>query len=161
MQATLADRFWSKVDRRSEAECWLWTATRTSFGYGSFRVGSAKNGTRRKEMAHRIAYVLSTGLEIPNGMVVMHACDNPQCVNPAHLSVGTYSENGKAAYDRQRRFSTVKPREEHPRAKLTEAQVAYIREVGKARTIRDMAQEFGVSRSTIDAVRRNVNWKGR
>ena len=159
MRATLSDRFWEKVDRRSENECWLWTATRTKFGYGSFRVGSQSDGTRRKEMAHRMAFMLATGQDIPPGKVVMHSCDNPQCVNPAHLSVGTYSENGKAAYDRQRRFSTVKPRAQHPRAKLTEEQVTYIKTVGKSRTLRDLAKEFGVSDSTIDAVRRNVNWK--
>ena len=159
MKATLSDRFWAKVSVGELEECWLWTATKTRFGYGSFRVGSLTDGTRRKEMAHRVAYMLSTGKDIPAGMVVMHSCDNPQCVNPAHLSVGTYSENGKQAYDRQRRFSTVKPREGHPRARLTESQVSYIRKVGNSRTLKSMAEEFNVSKSTIDAVRRNVNWK--
>lgn len=159
MRATLDERFWSKVDKRGEQECWLWTATRTSFGYGSFRIGSLTDNTRRKEMAHRVAYMLATKEEIPAGKVIMHSCDNPQCVNPAHLSVGTYSENGKAAYDRQRRYSTVKPGERHPRAKLSQQDVEYIREVGYAQTIRQLAEKFNVSRSTIDAVRRNVNWK--
>jgi len=159
MKATLSERFWDKVEKQGPDECWLWTATRTQFGYGSFRIGSATDGTRRKEMAHRVAYMLSTNQDIPAGRVVMHSCDNPQCVNPAHLSVGTYSENGKAAYDRKRRASTVKPREGHPRAKLTEAQVAYIRTVGKTRTLRSLAEEFKVSESTVDAVRRHVNWK--
>lgn len=159
MKASLSDRFWEKVDRRGAQDCWLWMATRTSFGYGSFRVGSATDGTRRKEMAHRMAYMLATGQDIPAGKVIMHSCDNPQCVNPAHLSVGTYSENGKAAYDRHRRFSTVKSREKHPRAKLTEDQVTYVRSIGKMRTLRSLAKEFNVSRSTIDAIRRNVNWK--
>ena len=159
MKASLSDRFWSKVEKRGEDECWLWTATRTSFGYGSFRLGSLKDGTRRKEMAHRVAYMLATGNNIPAGKVVMHSCDNPQCVNPAHLSVGTYSENGKAAYDRKRRFSLIKPGENSPRSKLTLDQVRYIRAIGKQRTLRDLATQFNVSRSTIDAVRRSVNWK--
>lgn len=158
MKATLTERFWEKVDVQGPTDCWLWTATRTQAGYGSFRIGSLTDGTRRKEMAHRVAYMLANNTDIPAGKVIMHSCDNPPCVNPAHLSVGSYSENGKAAYDRKRRVSTVKPREGHPRAKLTEAQVAYIRKTGKNRTLKDMAQEFGVSTSTIDAVRRNVNW---
>lgn len=158
-KATLSDRFWEKVDKRGPNDCWLWTATKTSFGYGSFRMGSLTDGTRRKEMAHRIAYTLATGEQIPKGKVVMHFCDNPTCVNPAHLSIGTYSENGKAAYDRNRRVSTIKPGEDSPRAKLTVEQVEYIRAVGKQRTLRDLAVEFNVSRSTIDAVKRGVNWK--
>lgn len=159
-KATLADRFWEKVHKCGPNDCWLWTATKTSFGYGSFRIGSASDGTRRKEMAHRVAYVLATGNQIPHGKVVMHSCDNPPCVNPAHLSIGTYSENGKAAYDRKRRTSPIKPGEDSPRAKLTLAQVQYIRTVGKQRTLRDLANEFNVSDSAIDAVRRVVNWKG-
>lgn len=158
-KATLNDRFWSKVDKRGPNDCWLWTATKTSFGYGSFRMGSATDGTRRKEMAHRLAYMLATDEQIPAGKVVMHSCDNPTCVNPAHLSIGTYSENGKAAYDRQRRFSTVQPGEDHPRARLTQEQVVYIRKVGKDRTLRNLATQFNVSPSTIDAIRRGVNWK--
>lgn len=158
MKLPVADRFWSKVAIAGQDECWEWQATRTTFGYGCFRIGSLTDGTRKHEMAHRMAYTLTTGQDIPAGKVVMHSCDNPRCVNPAHLSVGTYSENGKAAYDRHRRVSTVRPGEGHPRAKLTEADVRTIRAIGTTQPLRVLAAQYGVSESTIDAVRRRVNW---
>jgi len=158
MRKTLAERFWEKVAKRDDNECWEWTATRTPAGYGHFRVGSMRDGTRRKEMAHRLAYMLATGKTIPKGTVIMHACDNPPCCNPAHLSVGTYAENGKAAYDRKRRVSTIKFGEGSPRAKLTAKNVAYIREVGYAKSARELAAELSVSVSTITAVRIGQNW---
>lgn len=158
MRKSLSDRFWAKVDRKTDSECWPWTATKTSFGYGSFRVGSMTDGSRRKEMAHRVAYMLATGKTIPQGKVIMHACDNPPCCNPAHLSVGTYAENGKAAYDRKRRVSIVQPGENSPRAKLTAENVAYVRSVGYAKSARELAQELGVGTSTITAIRTRQNW---
>jgi hypothetical protein len=156
----LKDRFWEKVKIAGADECWLWQATRTSFGYGSFRVGSASDGTRRKEMAHRVAYMLANNVDnLPKNKVIMHSCDNPQCVNPAHLSLGTYAENGKAAYNRKRRVSTVKPGEKHPRAKLTQKDVEYIRKTGYAKSAAELASELSVSQSTITAVRTGQNWK--
>ncbi len=158
MRKPLEQRFWEKVDKREPTDCWEWTATRTPAGYGHFRLGSLTDGTRRKEMSHRLAYVLSTGAEIPKGAVIMHACDNPPCCNPAHLSVGTYAENGKAAYDRKRRVSNIKPGENSPRAILTAKDVAYIRKVGYAKSARELAAELGVGTSTITAVRIAQNW---
>ena len=158
MKKSLADRFWEKCNKQNANDCWVWTATKTSYGYGSFRMGSLTDNTRRKEMAHRVAYMLSTGNDIPKGAVIMHACDNPPCVNPAHLSVGTYAENGKAAYDRKRRASTIKPGEKSPRALLTQENVDYIRQVGYAKTARELALELNVGTSTITAIRTGQNW---
>ena len=158
MRKSVEERFWEKVDKRGVNDCWFWTATRTPAGYGHFRLGSQTDGTRRKEMSHRLAYMLTTGNEIPKGAVIMHACDNPPCCNPAHLSVGTYAENGKAAYDRKRRISTIKPGESSPRAVLTAKDVEYIQQTGYAKSARELAAELGVGRSTITAVRTGQNW---
>jgi hypothetical protein len=159
MIVDINDRFWNKVDIKSPDECWLWRATKTSFGYGSFRVGSATDGTRRKEMAHRIAFMLANNIEIPKGKVIMHSCDVPACVNPAHLSIGTHGDNNRDARQKGRVKSTVEGGEKHPRARLTWDIVRYLRNEGRTRSLKELSKQFKVAESTIDAARRGVNWK--
>lgn len=84
------ERFWSKVDVKSEEECWEWKDIPKNSGYGRLSVGG-RNGV--KLPAHRIAKTLSMGEEIPDDLVVMHTCDNPPCCNPSHLEIGTISDN--------------------------------------------------------------------
>jgi len=82
----LAERFWSKVDRRGENECWEWTAYRERDGYGWFGVMGRNHG------AHRVSYALTSGA-IPKGMQIDHICSNKACVNPSHLRLATDTEN--------------------------------------------------------------------
>lgn len=84
--------FWKWVDK--SGECWLWTGT-TSEGYGRVRHGP------KKLLAHRVAYELTKG-PIPKGMEVCHSCDNPTCVNPAHLWLGTHRDNMRDAHQKGR-----------------------------------------------------------
>lgn len=92
-------RFHSKYQQADG--CWLWRGAKTSAGYGSFGIDCTKHAERTRP-AHRVAYVLAHG-PIPEGAVVMHACDNPLCVNPAHLSLGTHQDNTLDAIRKGRR----------------------------------------------------------
>ncbi len=90
MRKTIEQRFWEKVDRRGDDECWEWTGATGgphSDGYGMFYPSHSA-----KVLAHRQAYTLTSG-DIPSNMVVCHTCDNELCCNPHHLFVGTQQDN--------------------------------------------------------------------
>ena len=145
--AALSDRFWRKVARSGPADCWEWQAALCTGGYGS-----AWNG--RSVLAHRMAYELHNG-PIPGGLVVRHRCDNPRCVNPAHLELGTQADNVR---DRVRRGrSRYLHGEQNHQAILTASQVEEIRQspmTGKA-----LAAAYGVSPMTISNIRTGKSWR--
>lgn len=94
-------RFHTKYDAKSPADCWLWRGAITSAGYGSVGIVCREHHEVTRP-AHRVAYVLAHG-DIPSGLVVMHSCDNPPCVNPAHLSLGTHADNRRDSIAKGRR----------------------------------------------------------
>lgn len=100
MNASLEERFWSKVDKSAGDGCWPWTASRDRNGYGQFGLG----GKMRR--AHRVAYELATGRPIPAGMQVDHRCRNRPCVRPDHLRLATNKQNQENHRGAQRNSSS-------------------------------------------------------
>jgi hypothetical protein len=135
-------RFFRRVEKTSD--CWLWTGNRQPNGYGRIQTGG--KGSPHVGV-HRLSYEIHHG-PIPEGMVVMHACDTPACVNPAHLSVGTYRDNTADMTAKGRRRGRII---------LTCDQVFDIR--ASKEPARVLAPIYGVSKSTIWAVRTGQNWK--
>jgi len=97
-------RFWDKVDKTGE--CWIWTASKYLNGYGQFRFDGKNWG------AHRMAWLLTNG-EIPDGMLVCHTCDNPSCIRPAHLFIGTQKQNMRDCIDKGRQYRAYKTHCKH------------------------------------------------
>jgi hypothetical protein len=126
------ERFMSKVDKRGDDECWEWQAGKNPRGYGQF---SFKG---RQKMAHRVIWILTNG-PIPAGFFICHKCDNPSCVNPAHLFPGTPLDNTRDCISKGRfLFSTRKARIYCPNGHLYAGDNLYITPDGerKCRTCR-------------------------
>ena len=114
-------RFWDKVLKTND--CWEWVAQRDKDGYGQLRVGTVKEGNRTYAKAHRFSYYLAFG-EFDPLLKVCHKCDNPSCVRPDHLFLGTQKEN-IADCIQKKRFARGK--DKPLTIKLTEKQVIEIR----------------------------------
>lgn len=140
---SITDRFWDKVDRRGPDECWEWQASLDEDGYG--KLGSLR--------AHRVAYELQVG-PIPEGEEVRHTCDNPRCVNGAHLIPGSQADNSRDMVERGR--STLGER--NPGAKLTGADVIEIRKLAETMTGRDIAELMGVTPGAVSMILSRKRW---
>jgi len=154
----LADRFWVNVDKTSSPDgCWLWTAGTTTSGYGQLRLEAGPDEYRgKKARAHRVAYELCVD-EIPEGMSVCHSCDNPLCVNPDHLWIGTHAENLK---DMSVKGRAAKG-DRSGTSKLNSKQVGIIKRLlsGKKINQAQIAVLAGVSPSSITHISKGHTWR--
>lgn len=141
----LHERFWPKVE--IGPGCWEWRGPRRPNGYGTIGTRFGSDG------AHRVAWSLSRSAPVPDGMIVRHTCDNPGCVNPAHLRIGTQRQNVADARDRDR----IARGQRHGLAKLTEAEARAIMATDDCRNA-ELAERYGVSATTISLIRSGRKW---
>jgi hypothetical protein len=179
-----AERFWAKVARLDDpTSCWIWQGSRYPFGHGI----SKYPDTQRTTTAHRVAWMLTYG-SIPDGLWLCHACDNPPCVRPDHLFLGTPIENNadKLAKGREARGDRngsvksperlphgdnhwthqhpehVKRAEDNPASRLTWIQAREIRaRVAAGEMQKALSAEFGVSRATLSRLISGQSWAER
>jgi hypothetical protein len=140
--------FWPKVDKRSSNECWNWLAYLDKDGYGNFNINSA---SRR---AHRVAYVLANRV-LKTSLLVCHSCDNPSCVNPAHLWAGTDRQNIDDMITKSRTLTGTR----NPKAKLTKNKVRHILKLSQRGMFgTDIAKTIGCNRRTISSILTGKQW---
>lgn len=147
-----AERFWEKVDRTGgDATCWPWIAGTNHKGYGTFSISHAHSS-----LAHRISWIMENG-PIPAGKYVLHSCDNPRCVNPRHLFLGSLADNMRDMCEKGRSCKGT----EHPHSKLNDEAARGIRALraNDHLSIRTIARRYGVSPTTIRQVLDGVTWK--
>lgn len=151
MKAAPYERFIAKITPEPMSGCWLWTASTTPFGYGKFWDGE------RLEMAHRHSYRVSKGE--PGALNVCHDCDNPACVNPAHLFLGTDKDNMQDSLRKGRHFA---PRGAANSAVPTEVARAIRATAGRRAghgEIKALALQYGLSECGVHRIRTGLRWK--
>lgn len=156
-------RFWTKIAITANSDkCWEWQAGCTDSGYGHFMVGGRKGGT---EKSHRVAWELTNGA-IPDGLWVLHSCDNRKCCNPAHLFLGTNYDNVQDMMQKGRNSKGSQHAINHRgelnnHNKLTPNEVRYIRECYAAGnvTFTELGKRMSVNRTTISGIVKLRLWK--
>jgi hypothetical protein len=144
------ERFWAKVKRGGDAECWIWIGAKDG------RYGAARLDGRHMK-AHRVAWTLTNG-PIPLGKILCHRCDVTACVNPAHLFVGTSKDNMDDMIRKGRARFPIGERQY--KAKLTADAVRAIRaQHADGASVQALAKAFGVVDTTIHRVVTGVAWK--
>lgn len=144
----IQEKFWAKVDKISNIDgCWIWLGAVGSTGYGN--VGVNRKHIKKTYQAHLVSLLFS-GINIPEGMLACHICDNRLCVNPEHIFFGTHQDNSDDKVSKLRhRFG-----ENHPSSKLSDKQIFKIRELynsGKY-TQQEIANMYSVSRGHISDI---------
>lgn len=141
---TVPDRFWKYVKKTKS--CWDWLGAKRQ-GYGAMNVQG------KSKPVHRISWEMHYG-GIPEGNLVLHKCDNRSCVNPDHLYLGNYQDNVDDMWNRNR---APRGQQRTNQSVLTDTKVRQIRQ--DTGSVRALAKKYGVSTTTIWAVRNRKIWK--
>ncbi len=150
--------FWARVDKSDPDGCWIWTGLLDDYGYGR-----ATYGRRLVDLAHRVSWRIEFG-EIPEGVCILHHCDNPPCVRPVHLFDGDRGDNARDMSTKGRQYLQQHPEralrgEAHGNHRLTEVA---IREIRRRRAcgerLRTIAAVFQTTDTTVSLVARRRAW---
>lgn len=145
-------RFWKYVAVDSPDKCWPWTGAHHDFGYGVMHDGTRLVG------AHRFSWQIHNG-PIPDGMWVCHHCDNPPCVNPAHLFLGTTQDNTQDMINKGRYNHVSQPGESNPFSKLTDMEVRQIRQdFAGGTSAKELAKKYNVTSVNIYNIVKRKGW---
>lgn len=147
-RGTPAERLWRRVIIDQPDECWPWTGRRIPGWHGQINVSGVA------VLTHRLAWELTNG-PVPDGLFVLHTCDNPPCCNPGHLFLGTRADNSADMKSKGRQTHG----EKNPRAVLTWEQVVAMRSIGQAVPTKDLAGMMGVSPRTVRDVLEGRTWQ--
>lgn len=139
-------RFWSKVDKNGANGCWNWQGWKDRQGYGHAII------KRRKVKAHRFSWMIYNAV-IPAGLCVLHKCDNPSCVNPEHLFLGTRKDN---AVDKMNKGRCLYG-EKHCLVKITEEQAMSI--LSDPRSNYAIGKEYGISNQQVSRIKTGKRWR--
>jgi hypothetical protein len=152
--ASARTRFWEKIDIPLDGNaCWPWLGALSSNGYGNVNLGG------KTVRAHRVAWVLANG-PIPDGMCVCHACDNPRCVNPIHLWLGTHGDNSRDMAAKGRCGGDQRGEANH-HARLTDRDVLAIRRLAATGTLTqaEIGCRYGVTPSSVGNIVCRHSWR--
>jgi hypothetical protein len=158
--------FWSKVIKRGPTQCWGFNSCKDRDGYHKFSYKWLGETKYRQMGAHKMMIILHTGKGVPNGMVVMHSCDNPSCVNPAHLSVGTVQDNnldkllkGRAVAPKGERQASASITDDIARKIKAEAVVGYRSGYNNGSNLKEVAIKYGVKVELVRRIARGELYK--
>jgi hypothetical protein len=151
---TIGEKFWSRVVRHDEG-CWEWRGGHISSGYGEI-------SDYKPLLAHRVSWELHYG-PIPEGMGVLHHCDNKECSRPDHLFLGDARANARDLVNKGLHYSRQHPEkvlrgERHGMSKVTEEQVREIRELAGTMNQMQIAAKYGITHSAVSLIIRRKKW---
>lgn len=157
----LEERLWAKVVKQPPPGCWLWIGAKNQNEEGYITSGGGRAARPRMRRVTRVVWELTYG-PIPEGLFVLHDCpdgDNPACVNPSHLWLGTQKQNMEDCVAKGRLRPRFKPGENHPSAQLSPADIEAICLLRGLMPQREIGRRFGIRRNTVSSIQRGARWQ--